>query len=120
VNLTSKRYLSSQEILECSALLKDIIHFGDIEESAASSTYSYENELYIRFSERVAAFKLTGGSSTTISTIYLTSPKRELILGSISSAKVNFSYFYLTVGEMACFSSGQCCTKVGTSSFGPE
>lgn len=83
--------LSTQEILECPALLKDILHISEVEDVNASNTHSFENEFYIRFSEKVSAFnQVRGRSTTTISTIYLASPKREVILQAIRSAKAKW------------------------------
>jgi neurofibromin 1 len=81
-------HLATQDILDFPALIKDIIHFGDFDDSASKN--SYENGLYIRFSERVAAFTSTGGSSTVMSTIVMSSPKREIILGAIRAAQVKW------------------------------
>ncbi|KAJ3039290.1 Ras GTPase activating protein ira2 [Rhizophlyctis rosea] len=82
--------LKKQEILGYGAILNDILHVSEIEELALPGRQ--DDALIIRYAERVGG-SFAGASAgvqtsnTVVSTITLSSPKREMIAQAIRAAK---------------------------------
>lgn len=83
-------YLKRQDVLGHYVVLNDIYHIGEIEDVSSTANRLDEDEFVIRYAETVASFNVTGGSNTTISTLTFSSPKKDMILQTIRSAKAKY------------------------------